>query len=430
MTRATPRPPGPGCPVSDPAARFDPFDPRYLDDPYPIFAQARAGHPVFYSPLLDYWVVTRYEDVRSVFRDHRRFSPELATRPLVPLYESTAKLARNSDFVSVPTLIDETEPSHTARRRELGKAFLARNIAPLEPRIRDLARSYIDAFAGRGHADLVADLAWEFPALVVFMLMGVPDADAARVKQFAKARTGLIWGRPTEAEQNQAVLDNDEYWKYCVQHVAHLRAEPGDDFLSHVIAWSDAHPDVIDETDVRNVMLKFLFAGHETTSGALGNAFRDLLENRDTWDALCADPSRIPHAVDELLRLHSSVIAWRRLALSDVTIGDVTIPAGAKVLLAIGSANHDEDIFACPRRLDLTRPNAARHVSFGFGSHLCLGAPLALLEMRVVLEELTSRLPHLRLVEGQSWEYDPNISFRGPRRVLVEWDPVTGGGHT
>jgi cytochrome P450 len=422
VTETTPRLETSTCPYSELATRFDPFDLEYLLDPYPFFARARAEEPVFYSPELDYWVVSRYEDVRSVFRDHSNFSPELATRPLVPLWPSSIRLAQDTGYVSVPTLIDETRPSHTRRRRELGKAFLDKNIAPLEPRIRKIATDYIDAFVRRGHADLVAELAWELPALVIFMLMGVPDSDAATVKRFATARTAFAWGRPSEAEQNQAVLDNGAYWDYCTEHIERLRADLGADFLSDVIRWSDKDPESIDDIGVRNVMLKFLFAGHETTSGALGNAFRDLLENRDQWAALCADPTAIPQAVEEWLRLHSSVVAWRRLALADVTVGGVVIPAGAKVLLAIGSANHDEDVFADPERLDITRGNAARHVSFGFGSHLCLGAPLARLEMRVVLEELTRRLPHLRLVEGQEWEYARNISFRGPRHVLVEWD--------
>ena len=159
-----------------------------------------------------------------------------------------------------------------------------------------------------------------------------------------------------------------------------------------------------------------------TTTSAIGSVFYWLLTHRQAWEEICADRAFIPNAVEELLRIDPSVNSWRRKALADVEIGGVKVPAGANLLLLIASANHDPDIFADPERLDIHRANAKDHIAFGYGAHICLGAPLARLELRVVLEEVSARLPGLRIVPEQKLEYLPNTSFRGPRALQVEWD--------
>ncbi len=171
-------------------------------------------------------------------------------------------------------------------------------------------------------------------------------------------------------------------------------------------------------------MPNFLYAGHETTTSQSGNALRILLERRDQWQRLCADPSLAPDAVDECIRAVSSVIAWRRRTNKDVTICGVEIPAGSNLLIYSGAANRDEDVFEDAERLDITRDNARESLSFGFGAHLCLGAPLARMELEVMLRELSRRLPHMELVEGQEWSYSANTTFRGPKRLLVRWNPA------
>jgi cytochrome P450 len=172
------------------------------------------------------------------------------------------------------------------------------------------------------------------------------------------------------------------------------------------------------------MMMSASTAAHETTTNARANAIRALLEQRDQWEAICEDPSLIPNAVEECLRFSGSVVAWRRFTTKPATIRGVNIPPGANVLIVMASGNRDEDVFVEPDVLDVRRPNARRHLAFGFGNHTCLAAPLARLELRVILEELTRRLPHMRLIAGQQFPYAPNTSFRGPRTLLVEWDPA------
>ena len=170
------------------------------------------------------------------------------------------------------------------------------------------------------------------------------------------------------------------------------------------------------------ILFGLLLAGHETTTNLLGNALRRLLEDPARWSALVTDPTAIPGAVEEVLRFDSSVVHWRRRTTATATLSGVELPAGADVLVCIGAANRDPDVFDRPHEFDLHRTNAHDHLSFGAGPHLCLGAPLARLEARVVLEELTAALPSLRLDDDQALQFAPIIAFRGPRALHVSWD--------
>jgi hypothetical protein len=172
------------------------------------------------------------------------------------------------------------------------------------------------------------------------------------------------------------------------------------------------------------LMLNLLFAGHETTTNALAGAMRALLENRDQWELLCNDLSLAANAGEESLRYYSSVPHWRRITTKETILGGVTLPAGATIMMALGSAGRDEAHFPDGDRFDIRRENAKDHLAFGVGRHLCLGAPLARLEMEIVLGELARRLPHMQLVPGQVWEFSPNTSHRGPEHVHVTWDPA------
>ncbi|MGB8987000.1 MAG: cytochrome P450, partial [Candidatus Sulfotelmatobacter sp.] len=153
----------------------------------------------------------------------------------------------------------------------------------------------------------------------------------------------------------------------------------------------------------------------------MGNSFRRLLQDRPSWEAICRDPELIPNAIEEVLRIESSVITWRRITKEEVEIGGVRVPAQAKLLLLLGSANRDPSVFPEPDRFYIRRANAREHLSFGFGPHACLGAPLARLQVRVVLEEVSRRLPGLQLAPNTQFEYPKNISLRGPAALPVTW---------
>ena len=169
-------------------------------------------------------------------------------------------------------------------------------------------------------------------------------------------------------------------------------------------------------------MFLMQFAGHETTTQASANGMRALLENKDQWDALCKDPKLIPNAVEEILRYDSSIFAWRRITTCDTKIGEFDIPKGAKILMALGSGSRDDNVFEDGDNFNIFRKQQKKHLAFGNGVHFCMGAPLARLEMKIILEELARRLPHMRMVKGQKWDYIPTLAFRGIKKLLIEWD--------
>jgi cytochrome P450 len=404
------------------AGRFDPFHDPYLADPYPFFAQARAAAPAFYSPDLGYWVVTRYHDVRHIFQTPRLFSAANTLAPLQPICPAAGHLLAEGGFRPIPTLTNVDPPGHSRLRRLANLAFTPRRIAAMEPFVRGLTRRFLEERLSSGRADLVGDLAWDLPALVIFRVLGIPDEDVPRVKAGAESRLLLMWGRPGEDEQVRLARGMAAFWRYAEALVASRAGLARDDFTSDLLLARAGDLQALSPHEVTQIVYELLFAGHETTTGLISNALRQLLTHRHAWEEICRDAALIPNAVEEVLRYDSPVIAWRRQATEAVQIGGVAVPAGANLLLLLGSANRDPAVFEDPERFDIHRPNAEDHLSLGQGVHFCLGAPLARLEARVVLEELCARLPSLRLVRGQALRFRPNTTFRGPLSLPVEWD--------
>jgi cytochrome P450 len=404
------------------ARQFDPFQDPYLADPYPFFAQARAATPVFYSPDLDYWVVTRYHDIRHIFQTPKVFSAANTLAPLQPICPAAGRLLEEGGFRPIPTLTNIDPPRHSRLRRLANVAFTPRRVAAMEPFVRELTGRFLTERLASGRADLVRDLAWDLPALVIFRVLGIPDEDVPRVKAGAESRLLLMWGRPTEDEQVRLAQGMAAFWRYAEALVADRAERPRDDFTSDLLRARDGDLPALTHHEVTQLVYELLTAGHETTTGLITNALRQLLTQRHTWEEICRDAALIPNAVEEVLRYDSSVIAWRRKTTQAVKIGGVPVPADANLLLLLGSANRDPAVFEDPEHFDIHRRNTREHLSLGQGAHYCLGAPLARLEARVVLEELSARLLGLRLVPGQTPRFRPNTTFRAPLSLLVEWD--------
>ena len=409
------------CPVSHLGQAFDAFD----AESYPFYARARVEEPIFYSPQIGFWVVTRYRDIRAILQgDPAVFSAEKVLELLKPLCPVARDKAIEYGLAVSPTVVDEDPPGHTPHRQALRRGFTPERVAAMEPRARELVTARIDAFIRRGHADLVTDLMFEVPALIILEMMGVPRADLMTVRKFAKRLAVFEFGHPSDGEQIQITDTLGEFWRYCRQHVDRLIDHAGDDAVSTFIAGmrEAGGTQPLDRQYLTTVTFSIIFAGHETTTNAAAGAFRALLENRGQWQALCAEPRLITNAVEESLRFYPSVPQWRRITKRPVTIGGIDLPAGSRLLLALGSGNRDADQFTDGDTFDIRRENADEHLAFGWGRHHCIGDGLARMEMRVALEELSRRLPHMGLVAGQRWEFSPNASFRGPEHVRVIWD--------
>jgi hypothetical protein len=402
---------------------FDPLDPEYLADPYPYFAEFRRETPIFYAPKIDFWVVSRYEDILNIVKDPETFSNVRVQEPLYPLTEEA--LARLKEGVRVtPTTSTADPPLHRRTRKHAARAFSAKRVAGLEGRIREIANGLIDEISSDGRADMVGRFAFPLPASVVFSLIGYPEVDTEMLKSWCFDRLKITWGRPLPEEQLEAVEKMASFFNY-IEHFVHERAENlQNDYTSDLLRIRAEDEDNLSLEEVVSIDYSLSFAGHETTTNLILNGLRQLLGRPGLWDELREDPSLIENAVEEMLRRDTSVPAWRRSTTRPVEIAGVEVPEGARLMLLLASANRDESVFENPDEFDIRRENAGKHIAFSHGIHFCLGAPLARLEARIAFELLTQRLPDLRLSPpDQVFEFDPNMSFRGPKEMWAEWTP-------
>jgi hypothetical protein len=277
----------------------------------------------------------------------------------------------------------------------------------------------LDAVAGRREFDLVAALAFPLPANIVFSLMGVPEGDHPRLKKWCGSRAALGWGRPAPGAQVEIATSMAAYRRY-LRDLVELRAgQPGDDLTSDLLAIHREDPGRLTREEISSILFSLSFAGHETTTGLIGNTMRRLLEDPARWARVAAQPGLIPGAIEETLRYDPSVPVWRRVTTRPVTIGGVDLPEGAKLFLWLAAAGRDGSVFPDPDTFDAGRTEASQHLAFGLGLHYCLGANMGRLETRLALEELARRYPRLRLAAGQEFTFHPNISFRGPQVLRV-----------
>ncbi|MDH3440542.1 MAG: cytochrome P450 [Gammaproteobacteria bacterium] len=387
-----------------------------------VMRKARAESPTVYLEDIDFWAVTKYEDIKTVLGDKDRFSAEITLQPLRPIAPEVVEVFKARSFSPRPTLSNNENENHARVRRVAQAAFSPRRNKKLEPYIRQLVNDAVDGFEADKRADLVAQLVYELPALVLFKLLGIPEEDVHQIKMWADSRLVLSFGKPGVEEQITAANHMADYWDYCLDLVQQRIASPQDDLPSDMLEMRSGDDSILEIEDINNVVFGLLLAGHETTTNMSANAILTLLQHRESWEAIVADPGLIPNAVEECLRFRPSVVAWRRLTREDVELSGVSIPAGQRILCFLPSGNRDEGRVDHGEEFDISRSDARAHISFGFGRHFCLGAPLARFELAVILEELAKRLPGIRLANDQDLMPVETVQFRGPKELWVEWD--------
>jgi cytochrome P450 len=400
---------------------FDPFDGHYLADPYPPLSVLTKEAPVFYDAALDYWVVTRHASVERIFKDLETFSADIAQDPLTPVCPRAREAL--TDFAPSKVLSNSEPQTHSRIRPALNTAF-ARRVAESEPSIRAHVRQLVadlrHSIAHSGTAEFVSTLSFPLPAATIFSLIGFPSGDTDRLKSWCANRLAFSWGRPSDDEQVLIAKQMVKYWQYCANFTEQCNDERPvvpRHFTHDLVAMHQADSEKLTLQEITSIIYGLSFAGHETTTNLLSNTLRQLLQS-GVYEQLVSDPATIPAAVEEALRLDSSVIAWRRRARTAVTIDGVQVPKDARLLLMIAAANHDPALFAEPQRFQLDRPNVRRHLSFGKGAHFCLGAQLARIQVQMVLEQLVAELPTLAL-GGEPLAFHPNVTFRGPTRLML-----------
>ena len=288
------------------------------------------------------------------------------------------------------------------------------------PTIQATVIELLDTVGGAPRFDLVAALAHPLPATVIFALMGVPRQDWAQLKAWCGYRAALSWGRPAPEDQIEIAINLAAYRRYLYDLVRTKVTQRADDLTSDLLAIHDEDPEQLELDEIGSILFSLSFAGHETTTGLIGNMARRLLEEPARWEDVVAHPELAGAAVDETLRYDTSVPAWRRVTKQPTRLGGVDLPEGAKLFLWLTAIDRDPTVFTDPDQFDLHRQDAQRALALGKGIHYCMGAPLGRLEAKLALLGLVSRFPNLRLVADQELSFHPNISFRGPQALWVE----------
>jgi cytochrome P450 len=402
------------------------LEPEIQADPYPFYRRLRETAPVHWNEWSDgggSWVLTRHADVMAALRDARmtaaRTGPALQAEWLPEEYQDAARKV----FRAMPhQLLFLDPPDHTRLRGLVSKAFTPRLVEGMRLRIRDLAETLLGGVYERGHMEVIAELAYPLPAIVIAELLGVPAQDREQFIRWSSDFGAVLDGSSLTPEQAmQALVGVSEFMDYFRAIVAARADAPRDDLLQALLAARERE-DVLSEDELLANLVLILAAGHGTTTHLIGNGLLALLHNPDEYARMCRELELAATATQELLRYDSPVQLTGRTAREDITLGGQAVKAGERVTVILGAANRDPAVFSEPDRLDLTRQEN-RHMAFGQGIHFCLGAPLARVEAEEVLKAVSRRLPDLRLdfAEGTQPEYRPSVVFRGLNELPVAW---------
>lgn len=410
----------PSCPISSIGQDFNPLSGDQLENAYPFYARARREEPVFYSQALKAWFVTSYRDVRTVMGDPQRFSARDSISSIVEICPE-ARAVLSTGVPRSPTAVSTDPPDHARRRKVLNAAFSGSRMRRLEPEIRAITQARIDAIAARGQADLLANIAYPISLQVIARQCDIGDDHLDDLKRWGRSFKDLISSAHSAQRQVELAHDMVDYQLFMREHVNRKRVAPGADITSALIAGAGDEP--FSESELVSQMVTLFVAGHETTAHMVGNALALLLGPVNQWREVVADRSLIPQAVEESLRFDGPVPTFKRTATVDTELGGATIARGDTVVVVFASANRDGEQFRDPDVFDLHRANAGSHMTFGHGIHFCVGAPLARVEGRVILEALAASLPNLRLAPHQELRHIPQLMIHGYEALHVEWDP-------
>lgn len=395
---------------------FNPLSPEFISDPYPTYHRLREIDPVHRSPL-GLVLATRHADCALVMRDPR-FGKDYVGR-MTRRYG--AKILEEPVYRSMQHwMLQQDPPDHARLRGLVVRAFTARRVEDMRPRIQAIVDATLDRMVPQGRADLIADFAFRLPVIVICEMLGIPEEDHAMF--FSSARDGgrLLDPVPLSAEEiahaNAGNLASAAYFKHLFEQ---RRRKPADDLISHLVQAEDDGGKLTTEELTANIILLF-GAGHETTVNLIGNGLLALHRNPDQLDLLRREPERTANAVEELLRYDSSVQATGRVAMDDIELGGVRVAKGEQVLCLLGAANRDPALYPEPDKLDVTRKNI-RPFSFGGGIHHCLGAQLARIEAEVAISTLLRRLPSLTLDNIETPDWRPTFVLRGLKKLPATW---------
>jgi pimeloyl-[acyl-carrier protein] synthase len=384
----------------DTALTFNPFDPAFGEDPYPFYRRLRAGAPIGTVPGLDVWYLTRYDDCDAVLRNPAAGS-EASKSPVYQRMIEAGLLRLPQSITGRPSFAFRDPPDHTRLRKLVSSAFTPRVVDRMRPRIQELTDALLDRAAGTGEIELVREFAYPLVFTVMSELIGVPAEDQPKFLAWSDEMSASMDPRispPAEVveRQERAMRENRDY---LVGLIDRRRREPRSDLLSALIQ-AEEGGGRLTEDEVLSTAILLVGAGTETTVHLIGNAILALLTHPDQLAILRQQPELIERAVEELLRWDPPTQLTQRIALADLTFGDVTVPEGCPIMVSLGAANRDEARWPDGEQFDITRPERS-HLAYGFGIHFCLGASLARAEGHIAISTIVRRFPDLALLASR-----------------------------
>jgi pimeloyl-[acyl-carrier protein] synthase len=403
--------------------RFDPFLPEIHADPYPFYAELRRDDPVHWGmPFLasqeGAWYISRYDDVARLLKDTamiknpRSLYPEEQLPPIPEAMRFYAEMARHAILLNDP-------PDHTRLRKLVSQAFTPRVIANMQEPAERIASSLLDEAVSEGRLDVVGDYAFPLTLRMISAMIGVSEDYRDLLWRWSRVLIRTLDLAPSQEVFLEANEVAHEAFAFFQEVIAEHRAHPTDDLLSHLLAAHDQEEGTLTEEELIVMCTLLLIAGFDTTVNLIGNGTLCLLQHPDQLTLLIREPEKMPTAIEEMLRYEPSTQKALRYASADFTLRGKQIGKGQAVMLLLASANRDPEVFPHPDTFDITRAEN-RHLGFGAGIHVCLGAPLARLEGRVAISALLRRYPDLQIVSGRpEWREDLG-TFRRLARLDVK----------
>lgn len=395
------------------ALRYDPRDPGVMDNPLPVLQRLQDEDPVHWSADMRGWMVTRYEDVRKVL-----LQPAMSADRLTPYFANLPgpQQDRIRDLIRYLNtwVAFKDPPDHARMRAAMNAVFTVRDVESLRPKVEVAVEHLLERLAPQAEFDFIREFAFPLPATVIMTLCGLPPGDMDQIKVWSEQMKPFIGSASASPDKNdQAQEGAVNMAAYFREVIRQRRKSPGEDVISRLLAQQHLDSALTDDEVIGTCML-FLFGGHETTTNLIGNGLRAMMRFPDAREQLLADPALIKPAVEEILRYDGPTGGLVRVVKVAHEFQGRAFAEGERVFLMIHAANHDRRKFAAPDTFDITRtPN--QHLTFNYGTHFCLGAPLARMEGHIAIARVLARFPKMRLTAPV--QYMDTLVMRGVREM-------------
>jgi hypothetical protein len=397
--------------------------PAFLKDPYPYYKELRENEPVFWSEEGGYWLITKYTDADLILRDLRFGKRNSFLGTSGGIAKQALKCMVSTvfpDAAASNSMLNQNPPDHTRLRGLVNKAFTPKMVEQMRSHIQQITDDLLDKVQSQGYMDVAADFAFPLPVTVIAEMLGIPATDREKFKHWSNAMVSLLEPGASMMLLPSALSARSALIAYLRPLIEKRRKEPKEDLISSLVQAEEEGSKLSEAELLANIVL-LLIAGHETTVNLISNSVFGLLTNPSQMQLLKSQPELMRNAVEEFLRWSSPVQIVRRFALEDITIGGKTIKKGESVIISVGAANRDPEVFANPDKLDMTRSDI-KHLAFGIGIHHCLGFALAITEGEIAVGTLLRRMPNIQLAMNPGEvEYKRPIALRGPKRLPVSF---------